>query len=1047
MDAQRLKVLLVEDNVKEAELFEQLLSEARVTRFNLTHVQRFDKTIELLQQDSFDVILLDLSLPDSQGQETLTQVRSAVSSSALLSQAPLTPIVVLTSLDDEQLAVHAIGQGAQDYLVKEQVNGPLLAHVLRDAIERTQLSQKLRESEDRRKQAEEALQLTQERYALAVSAAKVGVWDWNLETHEIYLDSILKAILGYGDGEIQNYLDAWGKLVHPDDREAFIAAVNAHLEGCTPHLEIEHRMLHKDGSIRWILVCGRAIRDASGKPYRVMGTNTDITDRKQAEAVTLERSCQTALTAEVGLALTQGSTLSSMLQDCVEAIVQHLDAALAQIWILNPVENLLELHVSAGTFTHLDIFPICIPVGCFKIGRIAEERKPHLTNNLLDDPQLSVLEWSLLQEIVAFAGYPLVVDNQLVGVMTMLARNCVTEATFNALASVADEIALAVDRKQAEQALERERQQLRQIIANAPVAMAMFDTQLRHLVYSQKWLVDYGLDEELIIGRTLCEVFSDFPEGWRTVIKRVLKGEVFSKSEDKWERNDGSTIYLRWAVQPWTTPEGAVGGVVIVAERIDELVKAREAALENARIKSQFLANMSHEIRTPMNGVLGMTELLLKTDLNLEQLDFVQTLRVSAQNLLALLNDILDFSKLEAGEMRLEMLEFDLNSCLENVVDLLATSAQHKDIELAVLIDNNVPRQLKGDAGRLQQLLTNLVGNAIKFTPCGEVIVQVSLEFETPTHTNLRFAVTDTGIGIAPEDQKKLFQSFSQVDASTTRQYGGTGLGLAICKQLVELMGGEIGVESQGAAFAPGRWSMDASKELKVKDGLKVERSNLQSSTFQGSTFWFTVPLAKPACAVATAPSTPALAGLKLLIVSGNSTIRKVVHTLATFWGMQVEEASCMAEAVMVWCSAKSNNQCIDVAIVDLNLLEENIDSLELSLTLLKDTATESIEQPTKWLLLNSPNQRSLALHLLELGFSGCITKPLKASKLLGCLRQVLTPLQLMETEKTAMGDQSPVLQPKKPAYRSKVKILIVEDTPINQKVLLNQLKVLGYEA
>jgi PAS domain S-box-containing protein len=1071
---------------------------------------------------------------------------------------------VLTSLDDEKLAVHAIRQGAQDYLVKEQVNGPLLAHVLRDAIERTQLSQKLRESEDRRKQAEEALQLTQQRYALAISAAKVGVWDWNLETHEIYLDPILKAILGYADGELQNHLDYWGKLVHRDDREAFIAAANAHLEGCTPHMEIEHRMLHKDGSIRWILVCGRAIRDVSGKPYRVMGTNTDITDRKQAqlalskskhhvvtivesitdaffalnqqwqfiyvngqaakllqrnreellgrnfldefpnhlgtevfkqyhkavteqvaveferfcplwnrwyevraypsldglciylhditdrkqaEAVTLERSCQTALTAEVGLALTQGGTLSSMLQDCVEAIVQHLDAALAQIWILNPVENMLELHVSAGTFTHLDIFPICIPVGRFKIGRIAEERQPHLTNNLLDDPQLSLLEWSLLQEIVAFAGYPLVVDNQLVGVMTMLARNCVTEATFNALASVADEIALAVDRKQAEQALERERQQLRQIIANAPVAMAMFDTQLRHLVYSQKWLVDYGLDEESIIGRTLCEVFSDFPEHWPTVIKRVLKGEVFSKSEDKWERKDGSTIYLRWAVQPWTTPEGAVGGVVIVAERIDELVKAREAALENARIKSQFLANMSHEIRTPMNGVLGMTELLLKTDLNPEQLDFVQTLRVSAQNLLALLNDILDFSKLEAGEMRLEMLEFDLNSCLENVVDLLGTSAQHKDIELAVFIDNTVPRQLKGDAGRLQQLLTNLVGNAIKFTPCGEVIVQVSLEFETPTNTNLRFAVTDTGIGITPEDQKKLFQSFSQVDASTTRQYGGTGLGLAICKQLVELMGGEIGVESRGAAFAPGRWSMDASKELKVKDRLKVERSNLESSTSQGSTFWFTVPLAKPACAVAAAPSTPALAGLKLLIVSGNLTIRKVVYTLATFWGMQVEEASCVEEAVMVWGSAKSNNQCIDVAILDVNLLEENIDNLELSLTLLKDTATESIEQPTKWLLLNSANQRSLALYLLELGFSGCISKPLKASKLLGCLRQVLTPLQLMETQKPAMEHQSPVPQPKKPAYRSKVKILVVEDTPINQKVLLNQLKVLGYEA
>jgi PAS domain S-box-containing protein len=298
----------------------------------------------------------------------------------------------------------------------------------------------------------------------------------------------------------------------------------------------------------------------------------------------------------------------------------------------------------------------------------------------------------------------------------------------------ADEIALGIERKQVEQALERERQQLREIIANAPVAMAMFDTQMCHLVHSQKWLADYGLEGQSIIGRTLCDVFTDFPERWRTVIQRALCGEVLSQPEDKWERNDGSTMNLRWAVQPWYTPEGSIGGVVIVTDRINELVEAREAALENLRLKSQFLANMSHEIRTPMNGVLGMTELLLKTALNPEQLDFVQTLRVSAQSLLTLLNDILDFSKLEAGEMRLEMLKFDVNTSLEDVVDLLATSAQDKAVELAVLIDNDVPRQLKGDVGRLQQILTNLLGNAIKFTACGEVAIQVSLEFETPTY-------------------------------------------------------------------------------------------------------------------------------------------------------------------------------------------------------------------------------------------------------------------------------------------------------------------------
>jgi PAS domain S-box-containing protein len=777
----------------------------------------------------------------------------------------------------------------------------------------------------------------------------------------------------------------------------------------------------------------------------------DIRERKQAEAVLIERTRQTALAADVGFVLTQGGNLSRMLQQCVQAIIQHLDVALARIWMLNPVENRLELQVSAGMSTLLDDSPDAILVDRFQVGCLAQERQPHLTNNILDELHLGdrtaghdnvLRNWALREGIVAFVGYPLVVENQLVGVLTLFAHQPITEITFNTLASVADKIALGIERKQVEQALLRERQQLREIIANAPVAMALFDKQMRCLVHSHKWLTDYGLEGQPIIGQTLCEVFSDFPEHWRTVIQRALQGEVLSQPEDKWERSDGSTVCLRWAVQPWSTPEGSVGGVVIVTDRVNELVEAREAALETLRLKSQFVANMSHEIRTPMNGVLGMTELLLKTKLNPEQLDFVQTLRVSAQNLLILLNDILEFSKLEAGEMRLETLEFDLSNCLEEVADLLATSAHKKGIELAVLIDPDVPRHLQGDAGRLQQIFTNLVGNAIKFTPWGEVVIHASLEFETPSYASIRFAVTDTGIGIAPEDQKKLFQSFSQVDTSTTRQYGGTGLGLAICKQLVELMGGEIGVESGGAAFVPGRWSVNMAS-VQESRAAGQQGSKSLSSQKQGSTFWFTVPLTKQAGVVATPrPNPVALAGLRLLIVSDNATIRKVVRSLTTFWGMQVEEASSFTEAVTAWNSVKSQNQCIDVAILELNLLERDTENFAQLLA----------GEPTKWLLMNSLSERSLALRLLKLGFSGYITKPLKASKLLGCLRQVLTPsVETCQwnssTSVQATLLESPALKPSTAAHQGRVKILVVEDTPSNQKVILNQLKVLGYEA
>ncbi|MHC1740265.1 MAG: response regulator [Anaerolineaceae bacterium] len=599
-------------------------------------------------------------------------------------------------------------------------------------------------------------------------------------------------------------------------------------------------------------------------------------------------------------------------------------------------------------------------------------------------------------------GDPSGVESKLIGVEGTYRVTCSELSLENDTSSLVYVFHDITRQKHDEELITRQNQYYESVLKFSPVAIVTLDLNENIISCNPAFEQLFGYARTDVMGKNLDHLImpTDTTEAI-SYTHQAMKGTPVHGYTTRYRKN-GSPVEVEIYGVPVSIGNTRVG-ILGIYHDITDLINAKRAAEAADKAKSEFLANMSHEIRTPMNGVIGMIELLKDTPLDTEQRDYLSTANESAESLLTLINEILDFAKIESGQMTIENIDFDLRSMVEGVARTLATRAESKGLEVVCMVNRDIPSRVKGDPNRLRQVLVNLVGNAIKFTSQGEIVIRAIVDEKKESGVRLLFSITDTGIGIPLDRQKAVFERFVQVDSTSTRKYGGSGLGLAISAQLVKLMGGEIGVQSE-----PG----------------------------QGSTFWFTITTLKPSEEGTRPLVIPVdLKNLPIMVVDDNQTNRSIIGKIVSGFGCEVTQVSSGSQALTILRNSFSKGKPFKLVLLDMQMPDMDGEQV------LKEIKTDSDLRNTAIVILTSMGHRGDAVRLESLGCSAYLLKPVRQKELFN------TILTVMGQQQTSKMQTAPIITRHvlAEADQSQNPILLAEDNEINQKLALRLLQKVGY--